>query len=82
MARNSKLFGSPASDIPISEAPLPVPASDAAKVAQRLLAHARLCREIAARSWNEESARKLEALAEACVLAAGAYELPLPTRLH
>jgi hypothetical protein len=62
---------------------MPVSASKAAKVAQLLLAHAKLCREIAARSWNQDSALKLEELADACVRAAGAtYELPPRRQLH
>jgi hypothetical protein len=55
----------------------------AANVAQRLLAHAQLCREVAARSWNEDSAEKLEKLADACVRAAGAtFDLPPRGQLH
>ena len=50
---------------------IPVPAPPSAKVAQRLLAHARLCREIAALSWNEADARKLEEMAAECVRWAG-----------
>jgi hypothetical protein len=67
----------------ILDASLSGSAPKAAKVAQLLLAHAKLCREIAARSWNEDSARKLEELANACVRAAGAtYELPPHSKLH
>jgi hypothetical protein len=51
-------------------------------VAQRLLKHAKLCREIAARSWNEDSARKLEELAQTCVRAAGATFEPPSGQLH
>jgi len=40
------------------------------QVAERLLAHARLCRHIAEQSWSEESAEKLSALADACTRAA------------
>ena len=39
-------------------------------IAERLLAHARLCQEIARASWNEESAQGLERLAEDCIRAA------------
>ena len=39
-------------------------------IAQRLLAHARLCREIANACWDEEMANKLERLAEDCLQAA------------
>jgi hypothetical protein len=56
---------------------------NSAKVAERLLAHARLCREIAALSWNEASAQRLEEMAAACVLAADlAVELPPAKQLH
>jgi hypothetical protein len=46
------------------------PVSHASKVAERLLAHARLCREIAGATWNEETAKKLERLADDCTRAA------------
>ena len=36
------------------------------KIAERLLAHARLCREIAGASWNEETALKFGQMAETC----------------
>jgi len=39
-------------------------------IVERLLAHARICREIADTSLNEETARKLEELAEDCIRAA------------
>ena len=39
-------------------------------IVERLLAHARICREIADTSSNEETARKLEELAEDCIRAA------------
>jgi len=40
------------------------------KVAERLLAHARLCRHIAEQSWSEEAAQRLSALADECTRAA------------
>ena len=40
------------------------------QLAERLLAHALLCRQIARRSWHEETADELEKLAAQCVLAA------------
>jgi 6,7-dimethyl-8-ribityllumazine synthase len=43
-------------------------------IAERLLAHARLCREIARASWNEEIAQRLERLAQDCIRAAGNTE--------
>jgi hypothetical protein len=56
---------------------------NSAKVAERLLAHARLCREIAARSWNEASAQRLEEMAAACVRAVDStVELPPSKQLH
>lgn len=56
---------------------------NSAKVVQHLLAHARLCRDIAARSWDKTSAQKLEELAAACIKAAGVTEEPAATRqLH
>jgi hypothetical protein len=45
------------------------------KIAERLLAHARLCRNIADSSWNEAMAGKLERLADECVRAAAAAGL-------
>jgi 6,7-dimethyl-8-ribityllumazine synthase len=49
-------------------------------IAERLLAHARLCREIARASWNEEIAQRLERLAQDCIRAAGNTE-PNPRAL-
>lgn len=50
------------------------------KVAERLLAHARLCRHIAEQSWSEEAAQRLSALADECTRAAAelAPESPGP----
>ena len=42
----------------------------ASKVAERLRAHARLCRHIAEESWNEAIAGELGHLADLCVAAA------------
>ena len=44
--------------------------SNSAKIAERLLAHARLCRHIAEQTWSEETAHKLDRLANDCVRAA------------
>ena len=44
---------------------------------ERLLAHARICREIADTTLNREMARELELLAEDCVQAARGAE-PAP----
>jgi hypothetical protein len=44
--------------------------SHAAKIAERLLAHARLCRHIAEQAWSEETAHKLGTLADECTRAA------------
>jgi hypothetical protein len=54
---------------------------NSAKVAQRLLAQARLCREIAALSWNEADARMLEEMAAECVRWATGGSSP-PGPLH
>jgi hypothetical protein len=50
--------------------------TNSAKVVQHLLAHARLCREIAACSSDESSAQRLEELAAACVRTACAADVP------
>jgi hypothetical protein len=47
-----------------------VTVSNASKIAERLRAHARLCRQIASVSWSEESAQKLAQLADECSRAA------------
>ena len=39
-------------------------------IVERLLAHARICREIANATFNEETARKLDRMAEECLKAA------------
>jgi len=39
-------------------------------MAERLLAHARICRDIADATLDEETARKLERLAKDCIQAA------------
>lgn len=44
--------------------------SHSTKFAQRLLAHARLYRQIAGESWNEKTADELEQLAQECERAA------------
>jgi len=44
--------------------------SQPSTIGERLLAHARICREIADTTLNEETARKLEKLAEDCIRAA------------
>jgi hypothetical protein len=53
--------------------------SQPSTIAERLLAHARLCREIADATLNEETARKLERLAEDCIQAARDAD-PTPRR--
>lgn len=50
--------------------PEPITVPKSSKIAERLLAHARLCRHIAEQSWNEETAHKLDTLAQECVRAA------------
>jgi hypothetical protein len=39
-------------------------------IAERLLAHAKLCRQMASQTWNEEIAKELRKLAEECTRAA------------
>ncbi len=68
------------SAVPASSPDEAAPACCSDKVAQRLLAHARLCRDIAAQSWNEDSARRLEDMADACLRAAGVT--PPHSRFH
>ncbi len=51
--------------------------SQPSTIAERLLAHARICREIADTTLNEETARKLEELAQDCIQAARDVE-PMP----
>jgi hypothetical protein len=48
-------------------------------IGARLLAHARLCREIADATLNEEIANKLDCLAQACIQSARDAE-PAPQR--
>jgi hypothetical protein len=50
--------------------PAQVAVSQSAIIAERLLAHARLCRDVADASCNEDTAAKLERLAEECARAA------------
>lgn len=52
--------------------------SDSSKIAERLRAHARLYRQIASASWNEEMAAKLTELAEECARAAADAEDDAP----
>jgi len=42
------------------------PAAKASAIAHRLLAHARLCEQIASESWNKETAEKLRRMARDC----------------
>jgi hypothetical protein len=54
-----------------------------AKVVQRLLAHAKLCRDIATASWNETSAEKLKEMALECERSAASEgETRPPGTLH
>ena len=45
---------------------------NSAGISERLIAHARLCRQIAEQSWSEEAARELDVLANECMRAAAA----------
>jgi hypothetical protein len=49
--------------------------SQPSTMSARLLAHARLCRDIANATLNEETASKLERMAQDCVQAAREAEL-------
>ena len=60
-----------------TEGPIAMPQS--AKVVQRLLAHAKLCREIASASWNQTSAEKLEEMAAECERSAAGNGETTPT---
>lgn len=63
-------------------APLSSPALPADEVAERLRAHARLCRQIAHESWDETIASELARLADQCMEVADHIE-PVPgPRLH
>jgi Leu/Phe-tRNA-protein transferase len=42
----------------------------ASKVAERLRAHARLCRQIAEQTWSEEISQKFRRIADDCTRAA------------
>jgi hypothetical protein len=53
--------------------------SQPSTISERLLAHARLCREIADATMNEETASKLERMAQDCIQAARDAE-PAPQR--
>lgn len=56
--------------------PEPIIVPKSSKIAERLLAHARLCQHIAEQSWNEETARELDTLAKECVRAAAELATP------
>ena len=58
--------------------------SQPSKIAERLLAHARLCRQIARESWNEDTAYKLAEMAEECTRAARSCDAmaPVDAPLH
>jgi hypothetical protein len=49
---------------------MPSPVPNSWKIAERLLAHARLCRQIAEETSSEEVAAKLSELADKCARAA------------
>ena len=51
-----------------------VPVPQSSRMAERLHAHARLCRQIAGASWNEDTAKKLAQLADECTRAAARIE--------
>lgn len=54
-------------------------------IAERLLAHARLCEQIACECWNEDTAAKLRLMARDCALAAAEiapFRGPVPSARH
>jgi hypothetical protein len=51
-----------------------LPMSESSKVAERLLAHARLCQDAATLCWNETTSAELTQLAQECRQAALACE--------
>jgi len=63
-------------------APLSSPVLPADKVAERLRAHARLCRQVARESWDETIAGELSRIADQCMEAANHIEPEPGTRLH
>ncbi|HVZ54040.1 MAG TPA: hypothetical protein VG986_18870 [Pseudolabrys sp.] len=54
--------------LPFDRVPSPVP--NGSKIAERLLAHARLCRQIADAAVSEDVAQEFERLADECLRAA------------
>jgi hypothetical protein len=50
-------------------------------ISARLLAHARLCREIANATLNEETASKLERMAQDCIQAAREADLAAQSKI-
>ena len=61
--------------------PCPEPRAKTTAIAERLLAHARLCEQIARECWNEDTAEKLRRMARDCSLAAAQIApLPVPMR--
>lgn len=58
------------------------PPLNSSPVAERLLAHARLCEQIAQGCWNEETAEELKRIAQDCTRAAAqlAQAAPRPER--
>ena len=61
------------------------PVANSSKIAERLRAHARLCRQIAEQSWSEEVAGRLARLADECSRAAVDAESEgetIPGRMH
>jgi len=58
--------------------PCPEPTPKITAIAERLLAHARLCEQIARECWNDDTAEKLRRMARDCTLAA-AQIAPLRT---
>jgi hypothetical protein len=56
--------------------------ADLSKIAERLLAHARLCRQIAERTPSEDVAADLGQLADDCTQLAAEVSAPAPVSLY
>ena len=64
---------------PHDRVPCPVP--NAPKIAERLLAHARLCRQIAEAAIRDDVAQEFGRLADECLRVAAALDPDAPARL-
>jgi hypothetical protein len=58
------------------------PLLNSSPVAERLLAHARLCEQIAQRCWHEATAEELKRIAQDCTRTAAQLAQSAPPREH